>query len=71
MVANKLEVETNKNRNDLVKWILAGIIFAGSILVFYYLDQYPLIYRILGLVGATLIDFVIVFNTEKIKKAGV
>ena len=67
MVANKLEVETNKNRNDLVKWILAGIIFAGSILVFYYLDQYPLIYRILGLVGATLIDFVIVFNTEKIK----
>jgi len=67
MVANKLEVETNKNRNDLVKWILAGIIFAGSILVFYYLDQYPLIYRILGFVGATLIDFVIVFNTEKIK----
>ena len=67
MVANKLEVETNKNRNDLVKWILAGIIFSGSILAFYYLDQYPLIYRILGLVGATLIDFLIVFNTEKIK----
>ena len=67
MVANKLEVETNKNRNDLVKWILAGIIFSGSILAFYYLDQYPLIYRILGIVGATLIDFAIVFNTEKIK----
>ena len=65
MVANKLEIETNKN--DLVKWILAGIIFAGSLLAFYYLDHYPLVYRVLGLVGVALIDFFIVFNTEKIK----
>ena len=65
MVANKLEIETNKN--DLVKWILAGIIFAGSLLAFYYLDHYPLIYRVLGLVGVAFIDFLIVFNTEKIK----
>ena len=65
MVANKLEIETNKN--DLVKWILAGIIFAGSILALYYLDQYPLIYRVLGLIGIIFLDFFIVFNTEKIK----
>jgi len=65
MVANKLEVETSKNKNDLVKWILAGVIFAGSILAFYFLDHYPLVYRVLGLVGITLIDFLIVFNTEK------
>ena len=67
MVANKLEVETSKNKNDLVKWILAGVIFAGSIFAFYFLDHYPLVYRVLGLVGITLIDFLIVFNTEKIK----
>jgi len=65
MVANKLDIETNKN--DIVKWILAGIIFIGSLLAFYYLDNYPLIYRVLGLVGVLFLDFIIVFNTEKIK----
>jgi len=65
MVANKLDIETNKN--DIVKWILAGIIFIGSLLAFYYLDHYPLIYRVLGLVGVLFLDFIIVFNTEKIK----
>jgi len=65
MVANKLDIDTNKN--DIVKWILAGIIFIGSLLAFYYLDNYPLIYRVLGLVGALFLDFIIVFNTEKIK----
>ena len=65
MVANKLDIETNKN--DIVKWILAGIIFIGSLLAFYYLDNYPFIYRVLGLVGALFLDFIIVFNTEKIR----
>ncbi len=60
-----MDIETNKN--DIVKWILAGIIFIGSLLAFYYLDNYPLIYRVLGLVGVLFLDFIIVFNTEKIK----
>ena len=66
MVANKLEIETNKN--DLVKWILASIIFIGSLFAFYYLDQYPIIYRVLGLIGVVILDFVILFNTEKVKR---
>jgi|TARA_B100001059_G_scaffold68895_1_gene65844 preprotein translocase subunit SecE len=65
MVANKLDAETNKV--DLVKWILAGAIFVGALIAFYYLDQYPLIYRVLGLVITIFLDFFIVFNTEKIK----
>jgi preprotein translocase subunit SecE len=65
MVANKLEMETNKN--DLVKWILSLVIFAGSLFAFYYFDQYPVIYRVLGLIGVVLLDFAILFNTEKIK----
>ena len=65
MVANKLEIETNKN--DLVKWILSLVIFAGSLFAFYYFDQYPVIYRVLGLIGVVLLDFPILFNTEKIK----
>ena len=65
MVANKLEIETNKN--DLVKWILSLVIFAGSLFAFYYFDQYPIIYRVLGLIGVVLLDFAILFNTEKIK----
>jgi preprotein translocase subunit SecE len=65
MVANKLEIETNKN--DLVKWILSLVIFAGSLFAFYYFDQYPFIYRVLGLIGVVLLDFAILFNTEKIK----
>lgn len=65
MVANKLEIETNKN--DLVKWILSLMIFAGSLFAFYYFDQYPIIYRVLGLIGVVLLDFAILFNTEKIK----
>ena len=66
MVANKLEIETNKN--DLVKWILASIIFIGSLFAFYYLDQYPIIYRVLGLIGVVIVDFAILFNTEKVKR---
>ena len=66
MVANKLEIETNKN--DLIKWILASIIFIGSLFAFYYLDQYPIIYRVLGLIGAAILDFAILFNTEKVKR---
>ena len=65
MVANKLDAETNKV--DLVKWILAGAICVGALIAFYYLDQYPLIYRVLGLVITIFLDFFIVFNTEKIK----
>ena len=65
MVANKLEIETNKN--DLVKWILSLVIFAGSLFAFYYFDQYPIIYKVLGLIGVVLLDFAILFNTEKIK----
>jgi preprotein translocase subunit SecE len=65
MVANKLEIETNKN--DLIKWILSLVIFAGSLFAFYYFDQYPIIYRVLGLIGVVLLDFAILFNTEKIK----
>jgi len=65
MVANKLDIETNKN--DLVKWILSLVIFAGSLFAFYYFDQYPIIYRVLGLIGVVILDFAILFNTEKIK----
>ena len=66
MVANKLEIETNKN--DLIKWILASIIFIGSLFAFYYFDQFPIIYRVLGLIGAVILDFAILFNTEKVKR---
>ena len=66
MVANKLEIETNKN--DLVKWILASIIFIGSLFAFYYFDQFPIIYRVLGLIGVVILDFAILFNTEKVKR---
>ena len=65
MVANKLDTETNKN--DLIKWILASVIFVSSLVAFYYFEQYPLVYRILGLVGIVILDFLILFNTEKIK----
>ena len=66
MVANKLEIETNKD--DLIKWILASIIFIGSLFAFYYFDQFPIIYRVLGLIGVVILDFVILFNTEKVKR---
>ena len=65
MVANKLEVETGKN--DLVKWVLAGILFFAALFAFYYYDHYPLIYRVLGLFGVVVLDFIILFNTEKVK----
>ena len=65
MVANKIEIETNKQ--DIVKWILSTIMFLGSLVAFYYFDQYPLIYRVLGLIGIVILGFLIVFNTEKIR----
>ena len=65
MILDKVDVDTNKN--DLVKWILAGVLFFTSVIAFYYFDQYPFIYRVLGLIAIVLIDFVILFNTKKIK----
>jgi len=65
MVANKIEIETNKQ--DIVKWILSTIMFLGSLVAFYYFDQYPLMYRVLGLIGIVILGFLIVFNTEKIR----
>ena len=65
MVANKIEIETNKQ--DVVKWILSTIMFLGALVAFYYFDQYPLIYRVLGLIGIVILGFLIVFNTEKIR----
>ena len=65
MVANKLEVETGKN--DLIKWVLAGILFIAALFAFYYYDYYPLIYRVLGLFGVVVLNFIILFNTEKVK----
>ena len=65
MVANKIEIETNKQ--DIVKWILSTIMFLGSLVAFYYFDQYPLMYRVLGLIGIVIVGFLIVFNTERIR----
>ena len=41
--------------------------FLGSLVAFYYFDQYPLMYRVLGLIGIVILGFLIVFNTEKIR----
>jgi preprotein translocase subunit SecE len=65
MVANKIEIETNKQ--DVVKWILSTIMFLGALVAFYYFDQYPLMYKVLGLIGIVILGFLIVFNTEKIR----
>ena len=65
MVANKIEIETNKQ--DVVKWILSTIMFLGALVAFYYFDQYPLIYRVLGLIGIVILSFLVVFNTERIR----
>jgi len=65
MVANKIEIETNKQ--DVVKWILSTVMFLGALVAFYYFDQYPLIYRVLGLIGIVILGFLIVFNTERVR----
>jgi len=65
MVANKIEIETNKQ--DVVKWILSTVMFLGALVAFYYFDQYPLIYRVLGLIGIVILSFLVVFNTERIR----
>ena len=65
MVTNKLEVDTGKN--DIIKWALAGLLFFAALFGFYYYDEYPLIYRVLGIVGIVVLDFIILFNTEKIR----
>ena len=65
MVANKIEIETNKQ--DVVKWILSTAMFLGALVAFYYFDEYPLIYRVLGLIGIVILGFLIVFNTERIR----
>ena len=65
MVANKIEIETNKQ--DVVKWILSTALFLGALVAFYYFDEYPLIYRVLGLIGIVILGFLIVFNTERVR----
>ena len=65
MVANKIEIETNKQ--DVVKWILSTAMFLGALVAFYYFDEYPLMYRVLGLIGIVILGFLIVFNTERIR----
>ena len=65
MVANKIEIETNKQ--DVVKWILSTVMFLGALVAFYYFDEYPLMYRVLGLIGIVILGFLVVFNTERIR----
>ena len=65
MVTNKLDIETNKN--DMVKWVIAILLSLGALSAFYYFQQYPFIYRVLGLIGIFFLDFLILFNTEKIR----
>jgi len=65
MVANKIEIETNKQ--DVVKWILSTALFLGALVAFYFFDEYPLMYRVLGLIGIVILGFLVVFNTERIR----
>ncbi len=65
MVANKIEIETNKQ--DVVKWILSTVMFLGALVAFYYFDEHPLMYRVLGLIGIVILGFLIVFNTERVR----
>ena len=60
-------MDTETNKKDLIKWIIAGVMLIAAIFAFYYFDQYPFIYRVLGLIGMIVLDFFVVFNTEKVK----
>tara|TARA_Y100000590_G_scaffold262183_1_gene294254 strand:- start:3083 stop:3448 length:366 start_codon:yes stop_codon:yes gene_type:complete len=62
------KIESNVSKGDRLKWIVAVAILGLAIVGFYFYTEYPVIYRVLGIVGAIVLDIIILFNTEKGKE---
>ncbi|MGB1092739.1 MAG: preprotein translocase subunit SecE [Oceanobacter sp.] len=50
---------------DLLKWLVAVVLFAAAVVGNYYFAEEPLLYRVLGVVALMLVSFGVAFTTEK------
>jgi len=49
---------------DAVKWLVALLLVAGGIYAYYHYDQYPVLYRVLGLMPVVAVALLIAFWTQ-------
>ncbi len=57
--------ETLAGAMDKVKLFLVALLLVASLVGFYYFANYPVIYRVLGLLGGMAVGVAIAFRTEK------
>ncbi|MCB1615238.1 MAG: preprotein translocase subunit SecE [Pseudomonadales bacterium] len=50
---------------DLLKWLVSVVLLVSGVYGYYYFDQYPVLYRVLGLLPVVCIAFVVAVYTEK------
>ena len=56
--------ETGTSIVDVIKLIVSIALVVGGIAAFYYFADQSLLYRVLGLVAASIVSVLIVFSTE-------
>ena len=49
---------------DIVKQFFSGAFLIAGLVAFYYFSEFPLLYRVLGLVAVVIVGFVLFFSTR-------
>jgi preprotein translocase subunit SecE len=64
-VNTKLETQSAADGAfDAVKWLVAVSLIAGGIYAYYHYDQYPVLYRVLGLIPVVVIALLVAVWTQ-------
>lgn len=56
---------TTASGMDVLKLVIAAAIVVAGLAAFYVYVDYPLLYRVLGIVGAVIVAAIIAFTTER------
>jgi preprotein translocase subunit SecE len=56
---------TTASGMDVFKLVIAAAIVVAGLAAFYVYADYPLLYRVLGIVGAVIVATIIAFTTER------
>jgi len=64
-----MSTEVEKSKLDPLKWLVAVAILAAGVFGFYHFAEYPLLYKVLGLVAVVIIALFVIAQTSAGKSA--
>jgi len=59
-----MATEVAESKLDWLKWLITLVILCAGVFGYYYYEQYPILYRVLGLLGVVIVSLLIAYQTQ-------